>query len=45
MIDISVRLLLERIASPEIEPTITFVPGKLVQRQSARVALAGGARQ
>jgi len=35
MIDISVQLLLERIASPETDPVITFVPGKLVQRNSA----------
>jgi DNA-binding LacI/PurR family transcriptional regulator len=38
MIDLSVRVLLERIADPQTEPVITFVPGKWVQRRSARVA-------
>ncbi|MBA3947148.1 MAG: LacI family DNA-binding transcriptional regulator [Herpetosiphonaceae bacterium] len=37
MIGMSTQLLLERIASPEIEPVVMFVPGKLVQRGSARV--------
>ncbi len=38
MIDISIRQLLERIASPEVDPVITFVAGKWVQRGSARIA-------
>ena len=39
MIDLSIQLLLERIASPDTDPVITFVPGKWVQRGSARVAV------
>jgi len=38
MIDLSIRLLLERIADPAIESMTTFVPGKWVQRGSARIA-------
>jgi len=38
MIDLSVRMLLERIAAPETDPAITFVPGKWVPRRSARPA-------
>ena len=37
MIDLSVRLLLERIAAPETDPVISFVPGKWVPRSSARL--------
>ncbi|MDQ5853600.1 MAG: substrate-binding domain-containing protein, partial [Chloroflexota bacterium] len=44
MIDISVRLLLERIEAPEIDPVITFVPGKWVQRGSSRIAVGQEAR-
>lgn len=44
MIDMSIRLLLERIETPEIDPVITFVPGKWVQRGSARIAAAQEAR-
>ena len=40
MIDMSVRLLLERITAPELDPVITFVPGKWVPRGSARLAVA-----
>jgi DNA-binding LacI/PurR family transcriptional regulator len=40
MIDMSIRLLLERITAPELDPVITFVPGKWVQRGSARLAIA-----
>lgn len=38
MIDLSVRMLLERIAAPDTDPVITFVPGKWVPRSSARLA-------
>ncbi len=44
MIDMSVRVLLERVAAPETDPVITFVPGKWVQRNSARRATMGEAR-
>lgn len=44
MIEMSVRVLLERIAAPETDPVTTFVPGKWVQRKSARVAAAQEAR-
>lgn len=44
MIDMSVRVLLERIAEPQTDPVITFVPGKWVQRNSARTAVAQEAR-
>jgi DNA-binding LacI/PurR family transcriptional regulator len=40
MIDISVRLLLERVETPDLDPVITFVPGTLVRRGSARLAEA-----
>jgi DNA-binding LacI/PurR family transcriptional regulator len=38
MIDLSVRMLLERIDAPETDPLITFVPGKWVERSSARLS-------
>lgn len=44
MIDMSVRLLLERIVAPETDPVTTFVPGKWIQRNSARVAPASEAQ-
>lgn len=44
MIDMTVRVLLQRIAAPDIDPAITFVPGKWVQRNSARLAPAGEGR-
>ncbi|HEU5013508.1 MAG TPA: LacI family DNA-binding transcriptional regulator [Roseiflexaceae bacterium] len=37
MIDLSVRTLLERIETPDMPPTTTFVPGRLVRRGSARL--------
>jgi DNA-binding LacI/PurR family transcriptional regulator len=44
MIDLSIRLLLERIEDPEIDPMITFVPGKWAPRGSARIAMTEAAR-
>ncbi|GAC1534094.1 MAG: LacI family DNA-binding transcriptional regulator [Herpetosiphon sp.] len=37
MIDLSIRQLLERIETPDIDPVITFVPGKWIPRGSARI--------
>jgi DNA-binding LacI/PurR family transcriptional regulator len=44
MIDLSIRLLLERIEDPTIDPMITFVPGKWVPRGSARIVTTEAAR-
>lgn len=45
MIDMSVRLLLERIEQPDAAPVTAFVPGKLIRRASARLAVTDDATQ
>lgn len=37
MIDATIELLIERLASPEVEPVLKLIPGILVERGSARL--------